>query len=141
MGKRVREAIARDLFENRGMQRATDLVVSGCSAGGLATFLHTDQWCDALKSYNSSAKCVGLPDSGFFLDYQDAQVTCKPDGVDKWYIHHEGGGWCESMDDCLDRSKGRLGSTKADSETADLGGGYFSTDVSENPMMSNWNHV
>ena len=20
------------------------------------------------------------------------------------YIHHEGGGWCESMDDCLDRS-------------------------------------
>jgi len=81
-GKRVREAIAHDLFENRGMKRATDLVVSGCSAGGLATFLHTDQWCDALKSYNSSAKCVGLPDSGFFLDYQDAQVTCKPESAE-----------------------------------------------------------
>jgi len=77
-GKRIREAIAQDLFENRGLKQATDLVVSGCSAGGLATFLHTDQWCDALKAFNPSAKCVGLPDSGFFLDYQDPQVTCQP---------------------------------------------------------------
>ena len=28
------------------MKEATDLMVSGCSAGGLATFLHADQWCD-----------------------------------------------------------------------------------------------
>ena len=27
------------------------------------------------------------------------------DGANKWYIHHQGGGWCESLDDCLDRSK------------------------------------
>jgi hypothetical protein len=39
----VREAIATDLFTNRGLDKATDLVVSGCSAGGLATYLHTDQ--------------------------------------------------------------------------------------------------
>merc|ERR1719277_2826044 len=78
-GKRIREAIAKDLMENRGLKQATDLVVSGCSAGGLATFLHTDQWCDMLKAANPSAKCVGLPDSGFFLDYQDPAVTCSPD--------------------------------------------------------------
>merc|ERR1719240_189470 len=53
-GNRIRKAIAQDLFDNRGMKDATDLVVSGCSAGGLATFLHTDQWCDALKAVNPS---------------------------------------------------------------------------------------
>jgi hypothetical protein len=82
-GKRIREAMAKDLFDSRGLKDATDLVVSGCSAGGLATFLHTDQWCDALKAVNPSAKCVGLPDSGFFLDYQDPEVTCQPESVEQ----------------------------------------------------------
>jgi hypothetical protein len=77
-GKLVREAMAADLFA-KGLAKATDLVVSGCSAGGLATFLHTDQWCDALRATSPDAKCVGLPDSGFFLDYQDPQVPCTPD--------------------------------------------------------------
>ena len=47
----------------KGLSDASDLMVSGCSAGGLATYLHTDQWCDAFPK----AKCAGLPDSGFFL--------------------------------------------------------------------------
>lgn len=80
-GKRIREAMAKDLMETHGMKQGTDLVVSGCSAGGLATFLHTDQWCDMLKKANPAAKCVGLPDSGFFLDYQDPTVTCSPPSV------------------------------------------------------------
>lgn len=29
-------------------------------------------------------------------------------GANKWYVHHQGGGWCESLDDCLSRSKVRL---------------------------------
>jgi hypothetical protein len=77
-GMHIREAIAKDLMENRGLSKATDLIVSGCSAGGLATFLHTDQWCDMLHAGNPKAKCAGLPDSGFFLDYQDPTVTCSP---------------------------------------------------------------
>jgi len=77
-GKRVREAIAQDLMENRELKKASDLIVSGCSAGGLATFLHTDQWCDMLRAANPKAKCAGLPDSGFFLDYEDPTVTCSP---------------------------------------------------------------
>jgi hypothetical protein len=78
-GKRVREAVQAHLLEAQGMGNATDLVVSGCSAGGLATFLHTDQWCDALQITSPRAKCVGLPDSGFFLDYQDPAVRCTPE--------------------------------------------------------------
>ncbi|CAJ1358422.1 unnamed protein product [Effrenium voratum] len=77
-GRRIREAIAKDLMA-KGLGRASDLVVSGCSAGGLATYLHTDQWCHTLKSAQPSAKCVGLPDSGFFLDYQDPDVKCVPE--------------------------------------------------------------
>mmetsp|Transcript_36011 Transcript_36011/g.108183 ORF Transcript_36011/g.108183 Transcript_36011/m.108183 type:complete len:397 (+) Transcript_36011:38-1228(+) len=69
-GKSIREAVVTDLMK-AGLGDASDVVVSGCSAGGLATYLHTDQWCDALPN----AKCVGLPDSGFFLDYQNAPCT------------------------------------------------------------------
>eukprot|EP01051_Picozoa_sp_SAG22_P001103 SAG22_NODE_39_length_26283_cov_18.486653_2_plen_404_part_00 len=75
-GMRIREAIVADLM-TKGLKDATDLMVSGCSAGGLATYLHTDQWCDALPN----AKCAGLPDSGFFLDYQDPTATCSPPGA------------------------------------------------------------
>eukprot|EP00438_Fugacium_kawagutii_P030089 Skav228178 [mRNA] locus=scaffold3933:167264:168451:+ [translate_table: standard] len=78
-GKRIREAIAKDLMEKRGLKDASDLMVSGGSAGGLATFLHADQWCDTLHTVNPSAKCVALPDSGFFIDYQDPSVTCQPE--------------------------------------------------------------
>ena len=62
-------------------------------------------------------------------------------GANKWYIHHQGGGWCESLDDCLGRSKGGLGSSVGYGPTSDMGGGYFSPMPSENPMMYNWNMV
>ena len=79
-GSRIRESFQEDLFAKRGLDTATDVVISGCSAGGLATYLHTDQWCDAIKT-KSGAKCVGLPDSGFFLDYQDPTQKCTPNSA------------------------------------------------------------
>lgn len=75
-GKRVREAAYASLMASANLGAATDVVVSGCSAGGLATFLHTDQWCDRLAvDAKALDKCVGMPDSGFFLDYQDPLRT------------------------------------------------------------------
>ena len=47
-------------------------------------------------------------------------------GATKWYIHHQGGGWCESLDDCLDRSHGSLGSSKGYGNTTTNDYGYFS---------------
>ena len=44
---------------------ATDVVVSGGSAGGLSTYLHTDTFRAALPP---RTKVVGMPDAGFFLD-------------------------------------------------------------------------
>lgn len=75
-GSRIREAVFEALAED--LASATDVVISGCSAGGLATYLHTDQWCDAIHAVNPSAKCVGMPDSGFFLDYQNPSVAPTP---------------------------------------------------------------
>ena len=62
-------------------------------------------------------------------------------GINKWYIHHQGGGWCESWDDCLGRSSTRLGSSSSYAPAMDLKGGYFDATPAENPMMYNWNVV
>jgi hypothetical protein len=94
-GSRVRGLMQRDLFA-RGLAKATDLVVSGCSAGGLATFLHTDQWCDALAAVSPGAKCVGMPDSGFSLDFQDPRTkptSGKPLGATNPGNYHDGLKW------------------------------------------------
>jgi len=65
-GFNILTAMRDNLLEAHGLKAATDVVISGCSAGGLATYLHVDWWRASL----GSAKVVGLPDSGFFLDYE-----------------------------------------------------------------------
>jgi len=63
------------------------------------------------------------------------------DGATKWFLHHQGGGYCTSLADCYSRSQGSLGSSKNYPPTTDLGGGYFSRDQRTNPLMYNWNLV
>jgi len=69
-GFRNLHAYHADLTTNHGLMDGTDFVIGGCSAGGLATFLHVDWWHDNLPK-TSTVK--GLPDSGFFLDYDSTQ--------------------------------------------------------------------
>jgi len=93
-GFKILQAMRDDLFNNRGLkvrirsfppfgfswnsyfvsdrlfelqQFATDAVISGCSAGGLATFLHLDWWKANLAN---NTHVAGMPDSGFFLDFE-----------------------------------------------------------------------
>eukprot|EP01130_Rhizamoeba_saxonica_P006910 TRINITY_DN2773_c0_g1_i1.p1 TRINITY_DN2773_c0_g1~~TRINITY_DN2773_c0_g1_i1.p1 ORF type:complete len:234 (-),score=43.36 TRINITY_DN2773_c0_g1_i1:456-1106(-) len=61
-GFRVLKAVKKDL-EKYGLDNSSNVVISGCSAGGLATYLHLDWWSDNLPNANV---VVGLPDSGFF---------------------------------------------------------------------------
>ena len=63
--------------------KATDVVISGVSAGALAVYLTLDRWCERLREVAPSATCVGLPDSGFFLDYQAPGVTAQPPVSDR----------------------------------------------------------
>lgn len=63
-----------------GLAEATDVVISGCSAGGLAVFMQCDRWAERLAvaeqqqplgpgAARRKVRC--LPDSGMFLDFQD----------------------------------------------------------------------
>ena len=68
-GKRILEAVFEDLLVSQGMDAATDVLLTGTSAGGLATFLHADHVQELLPS---SVKRYGtMPISGFFLDHVD----------------------------------------------------------------------
>ncbi|KAK8709250.1 hypothetical protein V6N13_060275 [Hibiscus sabdariffa] len=66
-GQKIWEAIIHDLLP-KGLASASKALLSGCSAGGLATFLHCDSLTKMLPS-NASVKC--LSDAGFFLDVRD----------------------------------------------------------------------
>ena len=60
------------MLSAHGLADATDVVVSGCSAGGLATFLNCDRWASAVHTAaGPTAKVRCLPDSAMFLDHQD----------------------------------------------------------------------
>jgi len=61
------------------------------------------------------------------------------DGINKWQLHHEGGGWCVSLSDCLSKTKVGHGSSKDYPKTLVLSEGYFSTNQTLNPLMYNWN--
>jgi len=70
-GKHILRAGITDLLTNRGLANASDVVVSGCSAGGLATFLHCDTWSERILTEGRMAtKVVCMPDSGLFLDHE-----------------------------------------------------------------------
>lgn len=74
-GFRILKAVFLDLMKNQAMDEATDIVIHGGSAGGLATWLHSDYIKNELiipnLSKNSNVNNVrisALPDSGFFLE-------------------------------------------------------------------------
>lgn len=64
-GHRILRAFL-DYLSSTWLAGATDVVVSGCSAGGLSTYLHADEWAAALPA---PTRVTALPDSGFFLNY------------------------------------------------------------------------
>ena len=61
-------------------------------------------------------------------------------GTDKWILHQEGGGWCNTTENCLERSKTKLGSSTHWSSAIHLGG-IFSDNETVNGEFYNWNVV
>ncbi|KAM7507378.1 hypothetical protein LguiA_017831 [Lonicera macranthoides] len=66
-GARVFDAIMEDLLE-RGMKDATNALLCGCSAGGLASIMHCDKFQDLIAT-TARVKC--LSDGGYFLHGKD----------------------------------------------------------------------
>lgn len=66
-GQRIWQA-AMDELMDKGMRKADQALLAGCSAGGLASILHCDQF-RALFPASIKVKC--LSDAGLFLDAMD----------------------------------------------------------------------
>ncbi|KAG2239688.1 hypothetical protein Bca52824_091527 [Brassica carinata] len=66
-GARVWLAVMQELLA-KGMRNAENAVLSGCSAGGLASLMHCDSF-RALLPMGTKVKC--LSDAGFFLNTRD----------------------------------------------------------------------
>uniref|UniRef100_A0A0E0EEW9 Pectin acetylesterase n=1 Tax=Oryza meridionalis TaxID=40149 RepID=A0A0E0EEW9_9ORYZ len=66
-GQRIWQAAMDDLMA-QGMRYANQALLSGCSAGGVSTILHCDEF-SGLFSGSTKVKC--LADAGMFLDFVD----------------------------------------------------------------------
>ncbi|CAL9192096.1 unnamed protein product, partial [Musa hybrid cultivar] len=66
-GQRIWSVVMEDLM-SKGMRSAKQALLSGCSAGGLSSILHCDEF-RALFPQSTKVKC--LADGGFFLDAVD----------------------------------------------------------------------
>ncbi|XP_057416807.1 pectin acetylesterase 8-like isoform X2 [Lotus japonicus] len=70
-GARVFVAVIEELLA-KGMQNAENAILSGCSAGGLATILQCDHFKSLLPA-EAKVKCV--PDAGYFINVKDISGT------------------------------------------------------------------
>lgn len=64
-GFAVLNAVVADLCGSKGLSSATDVILSGTSAGGLATYIHAPHVAALLPWAN----VVAMPDAGYFLDH------------------------------------------------------------------------
>ncbi len=66
-GAYILDAVYKELFLKHGLDSAESLVVAGCSAGGLAAYIHLDSVCSKVRALNPSIRCLGAPGAGFFM--------------------------------------------------------------------------
>jgi len=64
-GLEIRQAAVAALKASFGFDGATDLVVGGGSAGGIAAYLHADYYVSQMPP---GGRAIAMPDSGFFED-------------------------------------------------------------------------
>ena len=73
-GHRILKAVLSTLSAKYGLSAATEVLLTGCSAGGLSTYLHADFVHDSLTAVAPQlAKFKAAPISGFFLDHDTVE--------------------------------------------------------------------
>eukprot|EP01083_Nonionella_stella_P157954 513394_1 len=70
-GWRILNGVFDELKRNYHWNAATDVLISGCSAGGLTTWLHSDYIYETYVM-PLGARFLGMPDSGWFPKYEGA---------------------------------------------------------------------
>jgi hypothetical protein len=68
-GIHILDAIYTELLGSQGLDKASTVVVKGCSAGGLAVYLHADYLADKIHAVNPAVTVVSSPGAGLFLDW------------------------------------------------------------------------
>jgi len=70
-GKRIQTVVIADLLAHHGMQGATNVILTGGSSGGLATYLTCDRVGAQIRAANASTRYTCLADAGYFLHHDD----------------------------------------------------------------------
>jgi hypothetical protein len=63
------------VFDKVKIEELEEFVVTGCSAGGLATFFWVQYLADYIHLRNKKVKIYGIPDSGFFVDHLNLKTN------------------------------------------------------------------
>ena len=63
-GKANLAAILDDLMADHGLSSATEVILSGGSAGGLAVYYHLDYVAATIRASSPNARVSGFPDAG-----------------------------------------------------------------------------
>lgn len=84
-----------------------------------------------LLNSDKLARCMDGSSPGYYLK------KGAGDGVDKWHVHFEGGGWCYGLTHCINRARSHLGSSNdyPSCLTNDEMKFYLSDDKAINPIM------
>jgi hypothetical protein len=77
-GKEIVRAILEELGASHGLSSARSVVLTGGSAGGMATVNNADWVRSLLGEIAPQAEMVAMPDSGYFLDVMPRALCDKP---------------------------------------------------------------
>mmetsp|Transcript_8619 Transcript_8619/g.26759 ORF Transcript_8619/g.26759 Transcript_8619/m.26759 type:complete len:449 (-) Transcript_8619:23-1369(-) len=85
-GHRILQRIFEVLMDDYGLDSATDVLLTGCSAGGLAVYLHCDEVAEMLHASERQLNYRCAPGSGFFLEHSNAaHQPVYPDQMQQVY--------------------------------------------------------
>lgn len=78
-GKEIVRAVLAELAEHEQLGAAEQVVLTGGSAGGMATLNNADWVGGLLRGLAPAARLVSMPDSGYFLDVMPGAMCEFPD--------------------------------------------------------------
>ena len=74
-GHAILDAVYDSLLRERNMAYASDVIITGSSAGGLAVLQHVDYIANKIRAGSlmpDTVNVAGIPDAGYFIDIPDA---------------------------------------------------------------------
>lgn len=93
-GRRILDAVIATLARDHGLRRAEDVLLTGCSSGGLAAYLHSDYVRDSIRALAPKLRRFKTaPVSGFFLLHNNVDgAAVYPDQMKNVYAMQNASG-------------------------------------------------